>query len=103
MLGLSVRGGSPRRGGGPPQGYTPAEVVPGEGVLTVEFEGFLWSRLCEHSEVARVEVVELVRHAVAYYLADLDADRVAARPLGAGSFSEDSARAAPRPVGPPDA
>ena len=73
------------------------------GVLTVEFEGFLWSRLCEQSEAERVEVEELIRHAVSYYLADLDAGRVSARPLGSESVSGESARAAPRPVGPPDA
>ena len=62
------------------------------GVLTVEFEAFLWSRLCEQSAMERVEVEELVRHAVSYYLADLDAGRVSARPLRSESRSEESAR-----------
>jgi len=51
------------------------------GRVTLEIEGFSWSRLCEQAEAERVSVDELVRHAVVYYLADLDTNRAAARPL----------------------
>jgi hypothetical protein len=49
--------------------------------LTLDISGFSWSRLREEAEAEGVAVEELVRHAVAYYLADLDSERVSARPL----------------------
>lgn len=42
-------------------------------------DDFLWSQVCERAAVEQVTVSELVRHAVAYYLADLDEGRVSAR------------------------
>lgn len=51
------------------------------GRVTLEIKGFSWSRLCEQAEAEGVSVEELVRHAVVYYLADLDTSRAAARPL----------------------
>lgn len=65
------------------------------GRLTLDIEGFSWSRLCEQAEAEGVEVEELVRHAVAYYLADLDEGRVAARPLAREAPSRPSPDHAP--------
>jgi hypothetical protein len=42
-------------------------------------EVFLWSRLEEQAAVEQVTTEELIRHALAYYFADLDQGRVAAR------------------------
>jgi hypothetical protein len=49
--------------------------------LTLDISGFSWSRLREEAEAVGVAVDEIVRHAVAYYLADIDSGRVSARPL----------------------
>ena len=48
--------------------------------LNLDIDGFAWSRLTELSDSAGLRVEEVVRHAVAYYLADLDRGRIAARP-----------------------
>ena len=53
------------------------------GLLEIEFPGFAWHRLKEEAQRNGVPVEDLVRHAVTYYLADLDSGRMAARPFRA--------------------
>jgi hypothetical protein len=48
-------------------------------VTTVEFDSFASARLDEEAASQGVTVEELVRHAVMYYLADLDSGRPATR------------------------
>ena len=44
-------------------------------------EGFLSTRLREQAAIEQVTVDEMVRHALAYYFADYDEGRVAARAI----------------------
>jgi len=49
--------------------------------LVLDIGDFAWSRLAEQAAAEAVRVEDVVQHAVAYYLADLDRGRVAARPV----------------------
>ena len=49
--------------------------------VRVEFAEFAWSRLTEQAQEQGLSVADIVLHAVAYYLADLDSGRLASRPL----------------------
>jgi hypothetical protein len=69
--------------------------------LTVEFEDFGWSRLQEEAERQQVPVEDLVLHAVAYFLADVDSGRQAHRVMRALPDDAPEGRAStPRPPRP---
>ncbi len=48
--------------------------------VAVELTGFTVALLEEQAEAEGVSLEEVVRQAIAYYIADLDAGRIAARP-----------------------
>jgi len=57
------------------------------GRVTVELDGFAHDRLEAEAASQGVTLEELVRHAVMYYLADLDSDRIARRVMPEPSAS----------------
>jgi hypothetical protein len=59
--------------------------------LTIEFDDFGWSRIREEAERQGTSPEEVVSHAVAYYMADLDSGRIAARVLKEVEESDDEA------------
>ena len=51
--------------------------------VRLRFEGFAWEAIKEESARLGVPLNELIVFAVMYYLADVDAGRIARRPLSA--------------------
>jgi hypothetical protein len=58
--------------------------------VTVEFDEFGWGRLKDEADRQHVPVEELVLHAVAYFLADVDSGRAAHRVMKALSDDDPS-------------
>ena len=55
--------------------FSAAQPLPGQ--VTLSIEGVVWQELGHEAERQGVEVDELVRHALLYYLADVDSGRTA--------------------------
>ena len=64
-------------------------------VTSIEFDSFALERLEAVAAAQGVTVDELVRHAVMYYLADLDSGRTAVRPVRHAAGSDRGRREIP--------